>query len=59
MNMAITDRFSLSPAPFSQGLGQWSREDGTFGTETYASYSSAVVVPSDPDFGSCLQLTKN
>ena len=59
MNMAITDRFSLSPAPFTQGLGQWSREDGTFGTETYASYSSAVVVPSDPDFGSCLQLTKN
>ena len=59
MSIAIADCFCLSPARFSEGLDQWSREDETFGTEIYASYSSAFVVSSDPDFGSCLELTKN
>ncbi|MFN7052322.1 MAG: right-handed parallel beta-helix repeat-containing protein, partial [Gemmobacter sp.] len=58
MNMAITDGLQLMPPPFSAGLGQWSREDGTPGTASYASAPDAALVPADQDFGGCLELQK-
>lgn len=58
MNKAITDGLVLMPPPFSAGLGQWSREDGTPGSASYASQPNAALVPSDQDFGGCLELQK-
>lgn len=58
MNKAITDGLVLMPAPFSAGLGQWSREDGTPGSTSYADQPDAAVVPADQDFGTCLELQK-
>ncbi|RID92784.1 right-handed parallel beta-helix repeat-containing protein [Gemmobacter lutimaris] len=58
MNKAITDGLVLMPPPFSAGLSQWSREDGTPGTATYAGQPNAALVPSDQDFAGCLELQK-
>ncbi|MGB8812907.1 MAG: glycosyl hydrolase family 28-related protein [Paracoccaceae bacterium] len=58
MNKAITDGLVLMPPPFSAGLNQWSREDGTPGSATYAGQPNAALVPSDQDFGGCLELQK-
>jgi len=58
MNMAITDGLALMPPPFSAGLNQWSREDGTPGTATWAGQANAALVPSDQDFGGCLEMQK-
>lgn len=58
MNKAITDGLVLMPPPFSAGLNQWSREDGTPGTATYAGQPNAALVPSDQDFAGCLELQK-
>ena len=58
MNMAITDGLALMPPPFSAGLTQWSREDGTPGSASYAGAGNAALVPSDQDFGGCLELQK-
>ncbi|MDP2738058.1 MAG: glycosyl hydrolase family 28-related protein [Pseudorhodobacter sp.] len=58
MNKAITDGLVLMPPPFSAGLNQWSREDGTPGTGTYAGQPNAAFVPADQDFGGCLELQK-
>ncbi len=58
MNMAITDGLVLMPPPFSAGLAQWSSEDGTPGTASYAGQPNAALVPADQDFGSCLELQK-
>lgn len=58
MNKAITDGLVLMPPPFSAGLNQWSREDGTPGTGTYAGQLNAAFVPADQDFGGCLELQK-
>lgn len=58
MNMAITDGLQLMPPPFAAGLGQWSREDGTPGTTSYAGQPDAALVPADQDFGGCLELQK-
>ncbi|WP_149141016.1 glycosyl hydrolase family 28-related protein [Gemmobacter caeruleus] len=58
MNKAITDGLVLMPPPFAAGLGQWSREDGTPGSATYAGAANAALVPSDQDFGGCLELQK-
>lgn len=59
MNKAITDGIVFMPPPFSAGLGLWSRGDGTPGDPTYAGASDAVIAPSDPDFGPCLELVKS
>lgn len=59
MNMAITDGLALMPPPFSAGLNQWSREDGTPGSASYAGYAGAALVPSDQDFAGCLELQKS
>jgi len=58
MNMAITDGLVLMPPPFSAGLNQWSREDGTPGSASYAGQPNAAFVPADQDFGGCLELQK-
>jgi len=58
MNIAITDGVNLTPSAFELGLNQWSSENGTAGSATYAGASNAALVPADADFGSCLQMTK-
>lgn len=58
MNIAITDGVTLIPPAFELGLGQWSSENGTAGSATYAGASNAALVPADADFGSCLELVK-
>jgi hypothetical protein len=58
MNKAITDGIVLMPLPFSAGLGVWSRGDGTPGSDTYATSTSATFVSADQDFGGCLELQK-
>lgn len=58
MNMAITDGLLLMPPAFEQGLGVWSREDGTPGSATYANASDATVAQGDADFGTCLEIIK-
>ena len=59
MNIAVTDGLVLMPPPFSAGLSAWSREDGTPGTASYAGSPNAALVPSDQDFGGCLELQKD
>ncbi len=58
MNKAITDGVLLMPPAFSAGLAQWSSGDGTPGSDTYDNAVNAAYVPSDQDFGGCLELVK-
>lgn len=58
MNIAITEGVNLTPPAFELGLGQWSSENGTAGSASYAGAANAVLVPADADFGSCLELVK-
>ncbi|GAA3867532.1 right-handed parallel beta-helix repeat-containing protein [Celeribacter arenosi] len=58
MNKAITDGLVLMPPAFANGLGQWSSEDGTVGSATYAGAPNAAIVAADADFGGCLEIVK-
>lgn len=58
MNKAITDGLDLMPPPFSAGLDVWSQGNGTPPTATWNGAPNAVLVPSDADFGSCLEIQK-
>lgn len=58
MNQVITDGLTLMPPAFSEGLGVWSRQDGTPGTDTWATASNATLVTGDADFGDCLEIVK-
>ncbi|MGR3640437.1 glycosyl hydrolase family 28-related protein [Alterinioella nitratireducens] len=58
MNQVITDGLNLMPPSFGDGLGVWSQEDGTPGTDTYASAANAALVAADQDFGTCLEILK-
>lgn len=58
MNKAITDGLVLMPLPFKAGLGVWSSEDGTPGSNTYAGSGTGVFVAADQDFGGCLEIQK-
>ncbi len=58
MNKAITEGLVLMPPPFSAGLALWSREDGRPGQGSYSAQPNAAYVPSDQDFGGCLELQK-
>lgn len=58
MNKAITDGVTLMPLPFVAGLGLWSSGDGLPGSDTYANSDAVACVPSDQDFGDCLELQK-
>jgi hypothetical protein len=48
----------LTPPGFAEGLEDWSRGDGTPDSPTYEAVPHARLVPSDPDFGLCLELRK-
>lgn len=58
MTTAGTPWAHLMPAQFSEGLGNWSKQDGTAGSLTYADDDTAEFVPADQDFGGCLEFTK-
>ncbi|KMW59043.1 hypothetical protein AIOL_004024 [Candidatus Rhodobacter oscarellae] len=58
MNKAITDGLLLMPPAFANGLDVWSSQDGTPGSSTYNGATNAAFVPSDQDFGGCLELVK-
>ena len=58
MNQVITDGLDLMPPAFSEGLEVWSRQDGTPGTDTWASAPNAALVAADADFGDCLEIVK-
>ena len=58
MNKAITDGLTLMPSAFAAGLDVWSKENGTPGTQTYDTAPEGAFVPSDQDFGGCLELAK-
>jgi len=58
MNKAITDGIEFMPPAFAAGLAQWSSQDGTPGSDTYADALNAAQVPADQDFGGCLELQK-
>lgn len=58
MNQVITDGLNLMPPEFADGLSVWSQEDGTPGTDTYASAANAALVTADQDFGTCLEILK-
>lgn len=54
----MSTTLDLMPSPFVDGLDQWSSENGTSGSATYNGAANAGFVPSDPDFGGCLELLK-
>ncbi|MXU64610.1 glycosyl hydrolase family 28-related protein [Oceanomicrobium pacificus] len=58
MNKAVTDGLDLMPPPFSAGLADWSRTDGTPGSPAYDMDLDAGLVAADADFGTCLELEK-
>jgi len=58
MNKAITDGVVLMPPPFEAGLDMWSSQNGTPGSDTYATVANAGFVPADQDFGGCLEMQK-
>lgn len=58
MNKAVTEGLILMPPPFEDGLDVWSSGNGTPGSPTYDGAANAAFVPSDPDFGGCLELLK-
>jgi hypothetical protein len=58
MNKAITEGIQFMPPSFDHGLTAWSSQDGTAGSDTYDGAANAAIVPSDQDFGGCLELQK-
>lgn len=58
MNKAITDGLDLMPPPFVDGLNVWSSGDGIPGSTSYDTDPNGNLVPSDPDFGTCLEIIK-
>ena len=54
----MSTTLDLMPSPFVDGLDQWSSENGTSGSATYNGAANAAFVPSDQDFGGCLELLK-
>lgn len=58
MNKAITDGLQLMPPAFAQGLANWSRGNGTPGSDSYQNAANAVFVAADADFAGCLELQK-
>ncbi|WP_283644544.1 glycosyl hydrolase family 28-related protein [Marinovum algicola] len=59
MNKAITEGVVFMPTAFAAGLDVWSSENGRPGDDTYASAANAAFVPSDQDFGGCLEIQKS
>lgn len=59
MNIAVTEAIDLTPPGFVEGLADWSSTDGTPASPTYDNDPTASLVASDPDFGACLELSKD
>lgn len=59
MNKALTDGILFMPTTFSEGLDVWSSGDGTPGSDTYDQSGGGVYVPSDQDFGGCMEVIKS
>lgn len=58
MNQVITDGVILMPPAFAEGLGDWSRQDGRPGSDTWATAPNGAIVAADSDFGDCLEILK-
>ncbi|MBY5974299.1 hypothetical protein KUV28_18225 [Ferrimonas balearica] len=58
MNKAITDGINFMPPAFENGLAQWSKGDGTPGSDTYVGDPNAAIIAADQDFAGCLELLK-
>lgn len=58
MNSFTTFAIDLMPPPFSDGLEDWSRGDGSPESPVYAGSGDARIACGDPDFGTCLELRK-
>ena len=58
MNIAITNGVDLMPPAFSDGLQDWSSENGRPGETRYDVDPSGNLVGGDADFGTCLELIK-
>lgn len=58
MNKAVTDGIQFMPPAFEGGLGVWSSEDGTPGSDTYDGAANAALVAADQDFGGALEMQK-
>ncbi|MEB8385916.1 glycosyl hydrolase family 28-related protein [Rhodobacteraceae bacterium KMM 6894] len=58
MNKAVTDGIQFMPPAFEGGLGVWSSEDGTSGSDTYDGAANAALVAADQDFGGALEMQK-
>ena len=58
MNLAVTQGLAIMPPPFSAGLDVWSQTTGRPDTPTYDEAAFAAFVPTDPDFGSSLEIQK-
>ncbi|MCZ4351094.1 glycosyl hydrolase family 28-related protein [Roseovarius aestuarii] len=58
MNKAVTDGIQFMPPAFEDGLGVWSSEDGTPGSDTYDGAANAALVAADQDFGGALEMQK-
>jgi hypothetical protein len=48
----------LTPPPFTDGLCDWSRGDGTYGSASYENDETVRIAHGDPDLGDCLELRK-
>lgn len=58
MSISLFSDTDLMPPPFSEGLCDWSREDGTPETLTYETARNARLARNDADFGDCLEVRK-
>ncbi|MGR3541426.1 MAG: glycosyl hydrolase family 28-related protein [Hasllibacter sp.] len=58
MNKAITDGVVFDPPAFDLGLNRWSSQDGRPGDDSYDGAANAAIVPSDADFGGCIEMLK-
>lgn len=58
MNKAVTESLQLMPPAFDEDLRDWSQGNGTPPTADWHNKSNAAIVPSDGDFGSCLEILK-
>lgn len=58
MNKAVTEGLQFMPPAFSEGLRDWSQGNGTPPTAEWHNASNAAIVPSDGDFGRCLEVMK-
>ena len=59
MNKSIAQNIQLMPPPFSEGLDDWSSQNGGPGSASYANSNNAQLLFTDPDFDECLEIVTN